>query len=309
MSCPICGLPHHQYYIGKLGAYTVVRCGGCGYQYYGDCYDDNVEVDYSKKPVRSNSEWGSFRYDGDKDMKVLRKRAEGAVRYFNNGKPRVDMQTHIFGYPFSIIDNGRLKDNERAYKGNVIIRSLSYHDRGVYAGNVTLSYDDDYNDGRGQGGAGAIILDKVTDVRIDGDYLVISGLKGREQASYRYLIQEREDDKPFVKPIPKGQRAPVTEERPHSVQPKESRPEKKPKGIQTRLNPKPEPKPASKKEAKPKRSLPAKKAKELVYEVRAGGKVEGSFSSKAKAEALKRELKAKGIKARICGVFCRCQPD
>lgn len=318
MPCPICGLPYHQYYIGKLGAYTVVRCGGCGYQYYGDCYDDNVEVDYSKKPVRSSSEWGSFRYDGDKDMKVLRKRAEGAVRYFNNGKPRVDMETHIFGYPFSIIDNGRLLDNEKAYKGNVIIRALSYHENGVFAGNVTLSYNDDYNDGRGQGGSGAIILDKVTNVRIDGDYLVITGIDGRTETSYRYLIQEHEDAKPFVQPIPKGQRVPPEVPVPRTSKPIDPKQEKKPKRIQTKLDPEPrtapkqEPRTVPKEKPKTVQKKPAltkKRSKEQVYEVRVGGSVEGSFSSKAKAEALKRELKSKGIKARIRGVFCRCLQD
>ena len=97
----------------------------CGIEYYRDLDDD---------PIISKSEWGSYCYDGEADMKVLRKRAEGAVRYFNKGgKPRVDMQTNVFGYPFSIIDNGKLVDTENAYKGNVIIRALSYGG-GIYEG-------------------------------------------------------------------------------------------------------------------------------------------------------------------------------
>lgn len=68
MYYPMCGAPDHQMYIGKLGPDAVIRCGFCGTQYYRDIDDD---------PVISMSEWGSFRYDGETDMKVLRKRAEG----------------------------------------------------------------------------------------------------------------------------------------------------------------------------------------------------------------------------------------
>ena len=41
----------------------------------------------------------------------------------------------------------------------------------------------------------------------------------------------------------------------------------------------------------------------MTYEVRVDGMVEGSFSSKAKAEALKKQLKTGGKKARIFVVF------
>lgn len=166
------------------------------------------QPNFNKKPIRSKSEWGSYRYDGEADMKVLRKRAEGAVRYFNNGgKPRVEMQTHVFGYPFSIIDNGKLADVERAYKGNVIIRALSYGG-GIYEGKVTLSYNDDYNDGRGQGGSGCVLIGDVKDVRIENGYLVISGVDLGKKISYRYKIQEKPDDKKVVFPIPKGGKVP-----------------------------------------------------------------------------------------------------
>lgn len=193
-------------------------------------------IGYSKIPVDVNySEWGSFKYDGEKDMKVLRKRAEGAVKYWNNGNPRVEMQTHIFGYPFSIIDNGKLIDNEKAYKGNVIFRTLSYHEGGYHAGNVTLTYNDDYNDGRGQGGSGGTIIDKVTDVRIDGGYLVISGINGKNPVSYRYLIQDHEDTQRFVFPIPKKKEKgredeeDDEEEEPVVEKPKKEAPKKAPK--------------------------------------------------------------------------------
>jgi len=201
--CPICGDTRSQQYLGKWGPDAVMRCGICGIEYYRDLDDD---------PIISKSEWGSYRYDGEADMKVLRKRAEGAVRYFNKGgKPRVDMQTNVFGYPFSIIDNGKLVDTENAYKGNVIIRALSYGG-GIYEGKVTLSYNDDYNDGRGQGGSGCVLIGDVKDVRIENGFLIISGSDLGKPISYAYRIQERPDDKRFVFPIPKGGKVP--EEKP-----------------------------------------------------------------------------------------------
>ena len=298
MYCPMCGAPDHQMYIGKLGPDAVVRCGFCGTQYYRDIDDD---------PVLSMSEWGSYRYDGETDMKVLRKRAEGAVRYFNNGRPRKEMETHVFGYPFSIIDNGKLADVDNAYKGNVIIRALSYGG-GIYEGKTTLSYNDNYNDGRGQGGAGCILIGDVKDVRIENGYLVISGLDRNKPIEYRYLIQERPDDKKVVFPIPKGGKVP----------PEKSVPKRQPTIEDFGHTPKPEPKtvpkPEPKKEAPkpiPKKPEPKKASKpvlrkkgEQVFEVRVDGAVMGSFSSKAKADSLKKQLKAEGKKAKIVGVFC-----
>ncbi len=299
MRCPMCGLEDYQNYLGIFGFYHVYRCRGCGYQYYGFQGPEEVEADMNRKVV-SKSEWGSFRHDGEADMKALRSRAEGAVRYFNNGHPRTEMQTHIFGYPFSIIDNGKLSDNEKAYKGNVIIRSLSFHENGLYAGKVTMSYDDDYNDGRGQGGAGAILIGDVRSVTIQGSYLVISGINGRQEVTYRYLIQDRPDEKPFTKPVPKKGTAPA--EPPKKETPKKGIPKKEPKEKPRKevSKPKETPKPVKRPVAtKPNGSV----QKHLVYEVRVDGKVEGSFSSKSKAESLKRELKAKGRHPKVCGVF------
>ena len=298
MSCPICGRSDYQSYLGKFGTYLIFRCKWCGYQYYGDYLRNEVEPDYNQKVV-SKSEWGSFRHDGDIDMKVLRKRAEGAVRYFNDGRPRVEMQTHIFGYPFSIIDNGKLSDNEKAYKGNVIIRSLSYHEKGVYAGKVTMAYDDDYNDGRGQGGSGGILVDDVKSVTIQGSYLVISGRNGKDEITFRYLIQDQPDAKPFTKPVAKQK--PVSKPEPKKEIPKPEPRKEPPK-------PKKEPKQMPKKAPEPKKPMitrPSKKKgkAELVYEVRVDGRVEGTFSSKAKAESMKRDLKSRGFKPKVCGVF------
>lgn len=299
MRCPMCGLEDYQNYLGIFGFYHVYRCRGCGYQYYGFEGPEEPEADMNRKVV-SKSEWGSFRHDGESDMKALRHRAEGAVRYFNGGRPRTEMQTHIFGYPFSVIDNGRLSDNEKAYRGNVIIRTLSFHERGPYAGKVTMSYNDDYNDGRGQGGSGAVLIGDVRSVTIQGSYLVISGISGRQEVTYRYLIQDRPDDKPFTKPVPKrtaAQAEPPREETPKRAIPKKE-PEERPRktASKPRESSKPSKRPAT---AKPKGPV----QKQLVYEVRVDGKVEGSFSSKSKAESLKRELKAQGRHPKVCGVF------
>lgn len=157
--------------------------------------------------IVSRSEWGSYRYDGDADMKVLRSRAERAVRYFKTRDH--SMEDHIFGCIISVIDNGKLSDNVNAYRGNVIHRSLKFRESGHYAGKMCLSYNDNYNDGRGQGGCGSTIIGNVTDVRIDGDYLVIEGTDLDKPKSYRYRIQEHPDTKPFVYPIPKGGKVPV----------------------------------------------------------------------------------------------------
>lgn len=164
--------------------------------------------------IASRSEWGSYRYDGDADMKVLRKKAENAVRYFKTHDPK--METIIFGCPLSVIENGKLVDKDNAYNGNIIKRTLKFRDSGCYSGNLTLSYHDSYNDGRGNGGCSSIIIDDVTDVRIEGDYLVIRGMNGslnnRSAITYRYLIQDSPDVKPFTKPVPK--RGNVPSERP-----------------------------------------------------------------------------------------------
>ena len=415
MTCPTCGDSRNQMLIGKLGNREIIRCGACGMQYHGNT-------------VVSRSEWGSYTYDGETDMKVLRKRAEGAVKYFNNGRPRTEMNTNVFGYPFSIIDNGKLSDIENAYKGNVIIRCLS-EGGGVYKGKVILSYDDDYNDGRGQGGAGSVLIGDVKDVRIENGYLVISGLSQNKPKTYRYLIQDRPDDKKIVFPIPKGGKVPTEPAKPKKstldgwkdppkpkreltvremidgsladfsvllerlekeidraghwyvypyngrrlpmysakeiedglgdpmrgteivdafrdcylshyseywtgwsgfgityleykdvqkrlreisrgcIRPKKEKPKPEPKPEPKKAVPKTAPKPAPKPEPKksqPKKPIlkPKRKKGELVYEVRVEGKVEGSFSSKAKAESLKRQLKAGGKKAKIVGVFC-----
>lgn len=257
MSCPFCKSKVYQQYMGNLGGTPYYRCGSCGMQYGGAepsvqysmnakkaapvkprGYEDMVNV--TGKGIISRSEWGSFTYDGTADMKVLKSRAIGAVKYFNKEKPIKEMETHIFGYPFSIIDNGKLSDNERARYGNVIIRCLTYREKGVYAGHVTLTYDDDYNDGRGQGGSGAIIIDDVTDVYIDGDYLVISGYDGPQKrpVTYRYTIQDKPDTKPFVHPIPKKKGQSHSEDdveeepEPKKAAPKKKEPKKetKPKG-------------------------------------------------------------------------------
>ena len=263
-------------------------------------------------PMLLRSEWGSYTYDGRADMRVLRSRAEEAIKYFNNGRPIVSMESNLFGYPFSIISNGKLVDVDMSYKGNVITRCLSYHDRGYYAGKTTLRYDDDYADGRGFGGSGAVLMGDVRDVRIEDGYLVISGMDLNKEVTYEYEIQDHPDEKRRTFPIPKGGKIPVRQpslddyERPirrvkprDDVKPirpsKHEKPVEQPKERTAGQNPKNASKPKEKYK---------KEGGNLVYEVRVGGKVEGSFSSKSKAEMLKRELKKQGKQARIVGVFC-----
>lgn len=169
-----------------------------------------VDVLMSDRKIVSRSEHGSYRYDGTADMKVLRKKALDAVRYFQTSDR--EMESGIGGFAFSVMDNGKLSNKDSAYLGNVIIRSLKRQYNGYYEGRMTLSYDDRYNDGRGIGGYGSIIIGNVTDVRIDGDYLVISGEDGGRESTYRYLIQDQPDTKPVVRPIPKGGKVPEIQE-------------------------------------------------------------------------------------------------
>lgn len=257
----------------------------------------------SEMPVFSRSEWGAFRQDGTKDMKVLRKRARGALMWWNNGKPRTEMQMR-FGYPFSIIHNGKLVDSDFEYQGNVIIRELALCSDGFYKGFAVLRYHDSYNDGRGIGGTGNIIIDDVRDVSVKGDHLVISGYSQLKPVEYRYLIQDEADTKPFVRPIPKKSKEPDVQRpapKPKNEVPKKEAPKgskEKPKKTVPRSAPKKSvPKPAPKKEEKVRNAY--------VFEVRVDGKVEGSFSSRPKAERMMKELRKKGLKARVYGVWCR----
>lgn len=196
--------------------------------------------------IVSRSEYGSYRYDGDADMKVLRKRADAAVRYFRTRDRK--LETIIFGCPVSVIENGRLVDKEDAYIGNNIIRCLSYHESGLYAGRMTFSYNDSYNDGRGQGGCGSIIIDEVTDVRIENGSLVVEGFDGlgkrKDPVSFRYRIQDLPDTKPFTSPIPKGGKVP--EPKPMVAATGAPRTKAAPKPAPRKQEPKPAPKKGSK---------------------------------------------------------------
>jgi len=197
MSCPVCYAEAGQAFLGSLGNTAVIRCAYCGAQYYapGGCGDPDVypDLDFSAK-VRSRSEAGSFMEDGDADMRVLRSRAEGAVRYFNRGDPLRSMEDHVYGYAFSIVRDGRLSERDE-YGGRSIVRSLSSSDTGFWKGLVTLNYNDSYP----QGGYGEVLIEDVRQVRIDGDTLVISGYRDGRPRSYRYRIQDRVDVRPRTK--------------------------------------------------------------------------------------------------------------
>lgn len=160
--------------------------------------------------IASKSEFGYYRYDGDADMKALRSRAEVAVRYFKTRDPKYE--TEIFGCPVSAIENGKLIDGKAKIMANTVSRYLKFYDEGFYKGRLTLSYHDMFNDGRGTGGSGGVILEDVKDVRIEGDYLIIEGLEGmprpKYRVTYRYRLQDAPDTKAFTKPIKKGEEAP-----------------------------------------------------------------------------------------------------
>ena len=160
--------------------------------------------------IASKSEFGYYRYDGDADMKALRSRAEVAVRYFRTRDPKYE--TEIFGCPVSAIENGKLIDGKAKIMANTVSRYLKYYTEGFYKGRLTLSYHDMFNDGRGNGGSGGVILEDVKDVRIEGDYLIIEGLEGMPRpkfhVTYRYRLQDAPDTKAFTKPIKKGEEAP-----------------------------------------------------------------------------------------------------
>lgn len=160
--------------------------------------------------IASKSEFGYYRYDGDADMKALRSRAEVAVKYFKNRDPKYE--TEIFGCPVSVIENGKLIDGKAKIMANTVSRYLKYYTEGFYKGRLTLSYHDMFNDGRGNGGSGGVILEDVKDVRIEGDYLIIEGLEGmprpKYRVTYRYRLQDAPDTKAFTKPIKKGEEAP-----------------------------------------------------------------------------------------------------
>lgn len=141
------------------------------------------------------SECGTYRRDGTSDMVALRKQALECVRYFHEPDARAEITAKNFlGHcPVSVIERGKLVDKDHAFPGaNGIDRCLSVRG-GVFEGHVVLGYSDNYNDGRGQGGSGAVIIGDVTDVRIEGGDLVIEGIDNGEPVAYKYRLQERPD--------------------------------------------------------------------------------------------------------------------
>ena len=117
----------------------------------------------------------------------------------------------------------------------------------------------------------------------DGRYVRIAG---NEILWYRIEedLNPAPVDKPVAKPAPK------------------KTPKKAPSKPVKAKKPESEPKPR-KAPVKPVKAKPTPKKGTIVYEVRVDGRVEGEFSSKSKAESLKKQLKASGDKARIYAVF------
>ena len=119
------------------------------------------------------------------------------------------------------------------------------------------------------------VLGVVDDARIDGNALVISGVTQGRTIVVEFPLQDR----------------------PGPIAGISSKTKAKPKAKPTEKSvPKPTVKP-KKKKTPAEAPKPAKKG--LSYEVRVNGAIRATFSSKAKAEAEKKTLKAKGEPAKI----------
>lgn len=201
------------------------------------------------KPLVKPNPATNSRYDNSKfpdlptfiGSTVTTKAAEGAVRYFNNPGP---------SYVFDC--TGIFLGERRTTGPHVLWRSKE--------GKIVLSDGTEANSNRMRK------IHEVQDVRIDGYYLVMSGLYDGLPIWIRSLIL---DDPGVPKPIEKPKEKPVV---------------------------KPVPKPTKKKAPK-KPAVSVKKG--ITYEVRVSGSIRGSYSSKAKAEAHKRDLKSKGEAAKV----------
>lgn len=137
------------------------------------------------------SETGIYKEDEDSDMAVLYKRAKDAVRYFNDWTVREKMEdANIFGFPFSVIENGKLADTDvPRYNSNYIQRTLSFG-RGVWKG-ITMTYSD-MRWGKDTGGSCCGLLEDIYDISIDCDRLHIRGYLNDEPREYTYRIQRNE---------------------------------------------------------------------------------------------------------------------
>ncbi len=252
------------------------------------------------KRIVSRSEAGNWTEFGDADMKVLRPCAEEAVRFFRHR----DTNSSKDQYRFSVMSEGRLVANRDSITPNSICRVLAMG-VGRYVGKVSLLYVD-FRKGREM--SGEALIHVVNEVSIRDGFLTISGLDGTgTTVTYVYRIQDEPDSVPFwlfkdnptdsVKPpIPYGDPRDTEHVRWVVVRGPEhwEQPETKEAEV-----PKPVEKPAVKKTTRTPSKTPKKG---VTYEVRVNGAVQGSFSSKAKAESYKKELKAKGLPARIYGV-------
>lgn len=129
-----------------------------------------------------------FKSEGERDMVVLHSRALDAVRYFKNEDVRKGMEeVNLFGFPFSVIENGRLTDTDSPkYNANYIQRSLSFG-RGVWNG-VCLTYND-MKWGKETGGACCNLLDSIYDIKIENGRLKIKGYDRKHPVEYAYRIQ------------------------------------------------------------------------------------------------------------------------
>ena len=237
------------------------------------------------RPVVSRSEAGNFKSYRDLDMKVLRRDANAAVEFFY-GPRKSDREKCVF----SVIDDGRLVSPGTERFKTVIRRWLQpITDRD---GNTAIYlFYEDTGMGGGYDKPTQGPLCKIEEVRIRDGFLNIFGTRRGELVTFRYRIRENSDSFGYPQPVPEGQ--PRIDE---YGTPKE-RPKAKPAPVPTaKAKTVPTPKP-KKKKTPAEAPKPAKNG--LSYEVRVGGAIKGVFTSKTKAEAHKKDLKAKGIPAKI----------
>ena len=98
-----------------------------------------------------------------------------------------------------------------------------------------------------------------------------------------------------VKPVPTGTKTPPEPKREAPVKPKDAH------GTKPQAKRKPTAKPKAKAKAKIARPKP-KKGRE-TFEVRVDGKVVATFSSRAKADAMRKDLRSRGEKVQVVGRF------
>ncbi len=218
------------------------------------------------------------------DMKVLRPNAEKAVGFFEareSYKYR-DPLEHISCIFSRTFEGKFIKKSGNPF--HTILHNLVY-----FGGRIYLYSQDGFDQ--------EDLIHDVKNVRIIANVLSITGLdEAGSEVMCQYIIHDEPDPDSVKPPIPYGDPRDTEHVRWVVVRGPEhwEQPETKEAEV-----PKPVEKPAVKKTTRTPSKTPKKG---VTYEVRVNSAVQGSFSSKAKAESYKKELKAKGLPARIYGV-------